>query len=224
MNVLVVAAHPDDEVLGAGGTIARLANEGADVTILILGEGAASRRPGQDQGAEVEALAAQAQEAGRLLGAKEVVCKGLPDNRFDTLPLPDVVKIVEEWVDRVSPETVYCHHAGDLNVDHAVAARAILTATRPQAGSVVRDVFAFEAPSSTEWTFGQLSSAFTPNRFVDVSDTLETKIRAMETYRSEVRPFPHPRSPEALRAAALRWGSVAGFGAAEAFEVVRSLW
>ena len=223
MNVLVVAAHPDDEVLGVGGTIARLTGEGADVTILILGEGATSRQSGQDQAADVEALAGQAREAGRLLGAKEVVCKGLPDNRFDTLPLLDVVKIVEEWVDRVSPETVYGHHAGDLNVDHEVAARAVLTATRPQAGSVVRDVFAFEVPSSTEWSFHRLSPPFHPNVYVDITGTLEKKIAALRTYEGEARLFPHPRSPESLRAIAARWGTVAGVTAAEAFELVRSV-
>lgn len=225
MNVLVVAAHPDDEVLGCGATIARLTQEGHRVYVAILGEGITSRyrlRAEADP-ALVEELQLQSQAVGQLLGAKELLPYGLPDNRFDTLPLLDVVKIVEDLVDRVRPEIIYTHHGGDLNIDHAIVYRATLTATRPVAGCRLRQLYAFEIPSSTEWAFGTLAPAFRPNVFVDVSATLETKLQAIELYEGEVRPFPHPRSPEALRAIAQRWGSVAGVGAAEAFELVREV-
>ena len=225
MNVLVVAAHPDDEVLGAGGTIARLSREGNGVTILILGEGVTSRYPEReatDPGL-VTALADQAKESTRLLGARECVCHGLPDNRFDSLPLLDIVKVIEEWIERVQPQALYCHHPGDLNVDHAITARAALTATRPLPGCIVKELYAFEVPSSTEWAFQRLSPAFSPNVFMDISGTLDLKLKAMKVYERELRPFPHPRSPEALEAIAKRWGSVAGVAAAEAFELVRSI-
>jgi LmbE family N-acetylglucosaminyl deacetylase len=225
MNVLVVAAHPDDELLGCGGTAARLAQEGHSVYFAILGEGITSRRP-QGERADTErlkALHAASHSVGTLLGAKEVSLHGLPDNRFDSLPLLEVIKTVEQLIQRWGPTAVYTHHGGDLNVDHQVVARAVLTATRPMAGQAVRDLYMFEIASSTEWAFQQLAPVFKPNVFVDISYTLPLKLEGMRQYESEARPFPHPRSEEALTAIAHRWGSVAGCRAAEAFEAVRIL-
>lgn len=224
MIVLVVAAHPDDEVLGCGGTIAGLAAQGHEVHVHILAEGATSRwaeREAADPSA-VEALGGEAVRAGEVLGAVDVVLHGMPDNRLDTVPLLEVVKVVEAAVQRVQPEVVYTHHGGDLNIDHAIVHRAVLTATRPLGTTPVRDVLAFEVPSSTEWSF-QRFGAFSPNVFVDISDTFELKLQALAYYDSEVQAFPHPRSVEALAAIAQRWGSVAGCGSAEAFELVRSI-
>jgi LmbE family N-acetylglucosaminyl deacetylase len=145
----------------------------------------------------------------------------LPDNRLDTVPLLEVVKLVEDMVDRITPEVIYTHHSGDLNVDHGIIHRAVLTATRPVAGQTVREIYAFEVPSSTEWAFQRLEPSFRPNVFVDITRTIDAKIAAIECYKTETREFPHPRSPEALRALATRWGSVVGCAAAEAFELVR---
>ena len=171
----------------------------------------------------VATLRANSQRAAEILGAKDLFLFDLPDNRFDTLPLLEVIKTVEGLIERVQPETVYTHHGGDLNVDHRVLHRAVLTATRPLPDQVVRRVYAFEVPSSTEWSFGQFAPVFQPNVFVDIAATLETKIRAMQCYESESRVFPHPRSPEALRANARHWGSAAGLEAAEAFVLVRAI-
>ena len=225
MSVLVVAAHPDDEVLGAGATIARLADEGEQVFLAILGEGITSRYERREQGdpALLAGLKTDSARAAERLGATDLFVYDLPDNRFDTVALLDVVKIVESLVERLSPETVYTHHSGDLNVDHAVIHRAVMTATRPVAGCPVRAVYAFEVPSSTDWAFGQLEPRFQPTVFVDVSATLDAKIEAMQLYESEARPFPHPRSPEALRALARVRGAASGLLAAEAFELVRSV-
>lgn len=225
MTILVVAAHPDDEVLGCGGTVARLAREGGTIRIAILGEGITARCADRDQAdqALVEALRVRSRQVGGMLGASDVSLFGLPDNRFDTVPLLDVAKIVEELVRRWRPEVVYTHHGGDLNIDHRVTHRAVLTATRPLAGQSVREVYAFEVPSSTEWAFQQFTPVFRPNVFVDIATTLELKIGAMAAYESEARPFPHPRSAEALRVIARRWGSVVGGEAFEAFELVRSV-
>ncbi len=225
MTALVVAAHPDDEVLGCGGTIARLAQEGHDVYIAVLGEGITSRyeQREQDNHALVEGLRARSRQVAELLGAKAPFLYSLPDNRFDTVPLLDAIKIIEQLVERLQPHVIYTHHGGDLNIDHVVVHRAVLTATRPVAGCPVKDIYAFEVPSSTEWAFGQFRPAFRPNVFVDISATLETKAQAMELYESEVRTFPHPRSSDALQASARRWGSVVGCEAAEAFELVRSI-
>ena len=225
MRVAVIAAHPDDEVLGCGGTVARLTAEGHEVTFLILGEGATSRYDGRAEAPaeEVVDLEADARAAARLVGVEDVRFGGFPDNRFDSVPLLDCVKAVEALIDSVVPAAVYTHHPGDLNIDHLVTFRAVMAATRPMAGCPVRDVYAFEVASSTEWAFARLEPAFRPSVFVDVTETLEAKIAAMETYRSEARTWPHPRSPEALRAGAARWGSTVGVDAAEAFELVRSI-
>ena len=224
-SVLVVAAHPDDEILGCGGTMTRLAREGHEVRIAILAEGMSSRyahREDADQ-RQLQHLHSQAQKAADKVGAKELVLCKLPDNRLDTVPLLEVVKLVEELIARFRPEIIYTHHSGDLNADHGVVHRAVLTATRPAAGQAVREIYAFEVPSSTEWAFQRWEPVFRPNMFVDIAETLETKIEALACYDTETRKFPHPRSAEALRAIATRWGSVAGLQAAEAFELIRSV-
>ncbi|MEP6644680.1 MAG: PIG-L deacetylase family protein [Acidobacteriaceae bacterium] len=225
MRVLVIAAHPDDEVLGCGGTMARLAHDGHAVHIAIIAEGITSRH--SDRGAanagDLARLHQQAHAAATTVGAKDVVLFKLPDNRLDTIPLLDVTKLVEELIQKLQPEVIYTHHPGDLNIDHGVVHRAVLTATRPLAGQCVRQVYAFEVPSSTEWAFQNVEPAFRANVFVDISATLDAKIAALACYESEVRKFPHPRSPEALRAIATRWGSVSGCEAAEAFELIRSI-
>jgi LmbE family N-acetylglucosaminyl deacetylase len=222
-SILVVAAHPDDEVLGCAGTMARLAQEGEEVFALILGEGITSRYAHRNQTnrKKLNSLHQECRKVGTWLGIKDLFMHRLPDNRFDTVPLLKVVKIVERFVERLRPGIIYTHHPGDLNVDHGIAFRAVLTATRPVPDCPVREVYSFEIPSSTEWTFQRMGSPFRPNVFVDVSSTLETKVKAMEMYTGEVRSFPHPRSPESLRAIAARWGSVIGTRYAEAFELVR---
>ena len=223
-NVMVIAAHPDDEVLGCGGTAALLSQHDK-LHIGILGEGVTSRysSPESAPRSELEQLKSNAQEAAEILGASGVVFGGFPDNRFDTVPLLDIIKTVEDWVEWFLPEVIYTHHPGDLNIDHVHTFRAVLTATRPSEITGVREVFAFEIPSSTEWAFQQITPTFRPNTFVDISTTIDRKIQALDAYRNEVRPFPHPRSPEAIRAIAQRWGSTTATGYAEAFELVRSI-
>ncbi len=224
--VLVIAAHPDDEVLGCGGTIARLAAEGRDVQIAILVEGLTSRDAQRDAAKHAAALAelrATAQRVATSLGARALHTSGLPDNRLDTVPMLDVVKICESLIETIQPTVIFTHHAGDLNVDHRVISQAVLTATRPIAARPVLQVIAFEVASSTEWSFQQIAPPFRPNLFVDIAATLPQKIAAMKAYDGEYRPFPHPRSAEALEAQAKRWGSTAGLMAAEAFQIVRSI-
>ncbi len=223
MTTLVLAAHPDDEVLGCGGTMARLAQEGEAVYVAILGEGITSRSAQRRQAdaSQVEALHNCSHRVATHLGARECFLYGLPDNRFDTVPLLDIVKIVEDLITKLRPDTVYTQHGGDLNVDHVQLYRATLTATRPMAGCPVKAVYAYEVASSTEWAFQQFSPAFRPNVFVSIETTLDRKIEAMQMYESEARVFPHPRAPEALKAQAQRWGTAAGLSAAEAFDLVR---
>lgn len=223
-RILVVAAHPDDEVLGCGGTVAKLAPD-ADITLAILGEGISSRYDARSDAdrAAIEKLHGDARAVGDLLGAQRVELQGLPDNRFDELPLLDVVKGVEALVRKYEPSVIYTHHPGDLNIDHLVTFRAVMTATRPMAGTPVKTIYAFEVLSSTEWAFQQLQPAFTPNVFVDIAATVEKKVQGMALYESEARAFPHPRSAEAIRVSARRWGSVVGLEYAEAFQLVRDI-
>jgi LmbE family N-acetylglucosaminyl deacetylase len=223
MSVLVVAAHPDDEVLGCGGTMARLAQEGEDVDVLILGEGATSRSAtaAEADRHEVEALRVASREAADVLGVRDVVHGGLPDNRFDSVDLLDVVKLIEGELAERQPFTVYTQHGGDVNVDHRSTFAAVLAATRPVPGHSVREVLAFEVASSSEWAFATLAPAFQPSVFVDVTDHLDTKLEALGCYGTELRPFPHPRSLEGVRALATRHGTAVGTAAAEAFQPVR---
>lgn len=223
-NLLVVAAHPDDEVLGCGATISRLAKEGADVYIAILGEGITSRYAKREEADKslIEGLREKTEKVKGTLGAKELFTFDLPDNRFDTIPLLDIVKKVEGLIEELKPETIFTHRTGDLNIDHTITHKAVLTATRPTRGCLVKEIYTFEVPSSTEWAFGQFGT-FNPDTFFDVEGTMETKIKAMEIYDSETREFPHPRSPEALKAIAKRWGSVTGLQFAEALETVRRI-
>jgi LmbE family N-acetylglucosaminyl deacetylase len=224
-TVLVIAAHPDDEVLGCGGTIARRVDEGHEVHILILGEGITSRYENREEADQerLDALATTSREVSAFLGAEEAHLHDFPDNRFDTVPLLDVVKRIEDVIEAVRPEVVFTQHGGDLNIDHNVVYRATLTATRPMTDCPVEKVYAYEVASSTEWAFQEFSPPFRPNTFLDISETLEKKIDAMEMYESEARSYPHPRAPESLRAIARNWGRTAGLQAAEAFELVRSI-
>jgi LmbE family N-acetylglucosaminyl deacetylase len=223
MNILVVVAHPDDELLGCGGTAARLSREGHSVYMAILGEGITSRHARREDGdtSALRRLKTCSQRVADLLGVKELSLHGLPDNRFDSLPLLDVIKIVEGLIERWRPTAIYTHHGGDLNVDHQIVSRAVLTATRPVRGHPVKELYMFEIASSTEWTFQQLAPVFKPNVFVDIEETLSLKLEGLGLYESEVREFPHPRSAEALKVIAQRWGTVIGRNAAEAFEAVR---
>lgn len=224
-TVLVVAAHPDDEILGVGGTVARHAAQGDAVYALILGEGQTSRGVNrEDTDREVvEALHTNTLESAAEAGYREVFFADFPDNRFDDVDLLDLVKVVEHYIQKVQPQTVYTHYSGDLNVDHQYTARAVLTATRP-IGGCVEEIYAFETLSSTEWNFDcSAQPAFCPNVFVDITDYYDTKVQAMRCYVSELCTFPHPRSLEGMDALSKVRGMTAGMERAEAFMLVRKL-
>jgi LmbE family N-acetylglucosaminyl deacetylase len=222
----VIAAHPDDEVLGCGGTIARLAQSGAQVDVLILAEGITSRdaghRPGSSS-AELEALRKAAHAANARLGVRSLRFGGLPDNRMDSIDLLDVVKLVEQFIGSEPVARVLTHHSCDLNVDHRITHQAVVTACRPLPGSVVRSLLFFEVPSSTEWQPPGAAMPFLPAWFEDIEVTWNDKLAALGHYAAEMRPWPHARSLAALEALA-RWrGATVGLQAAEAFMVGRHI-
>lgn len=223
MNVLIIAAHPDDEVLGCGGTIARHAADGDTVRILILGEGATSR-DGEQGFLTTKALEENARQVASFLGAQSVDFGRFPDNRFDSIDLLDLVKSIEAVVGKFEPEILYTQSGGDLNIDHAMTYRATLTAVRPMEGCPIRSLYTYEVNSSTEWSFGHFTPAFRPDYFVDVSGVIDRKVQALTMYDSEIRAFPHPRSERGLRVLAERRGMCVGMKAAEAFQTVFCKW
>lgn len=223
-KILVVAAHPDDEVLGVGGTILRHTAEGDTVRILLLAEGLTSRADTRDTAVCREALDAlhtNTQRVARALGAEcAELCK-FPDNRMDSIMLLDVVKPIEHMIDKYHPDVVYTHHGGDVNVDHQRTHEAVVTACRALPGQCVNELYFFETPSSTEWQMMRADRAFLPALYVDVAATLAKKLDVLHLYDSEMRSFPHTRSYEAVEALAHWRGATAGLTAAEAFEVGR---
>jgi len=225
-NILVIAAHPDDEVLGCGAAIARHAERGDTVHVVIMAEGATSRdqkRDREERRGELSELASAAHEAKEILGVSTLVLHDFPDNRMDSVDLLDVVKVVEHHIARVRPSLVYTHHAGDVNIDHRRVHEAVITACRPQPLHPVKTLLFFEVQSSTEWQTPGSAPPFAPNWFVDVSTTLDAKLKALQAYEAEMRPWPHSRSWEAVEHLA-RWrGASLGVAAAEAFVVGRNL-
>jgi LmbE family N-acetylglucosaminyl deacetylase len=221
MKVLVVAAHPDDEVLGCGGTIARHVAKGDEAKAIFMTDGVSSRLPVTGASPAWGRRQVAAHRAAEVLGLMlPSAVLGFGDNRMDDGPLLDVVQMIEGGVSSFAPDIIYTHHAGDLNIDHQITHQAVMTACRPMPGSTVKAIYAFEVPSSTEWASDQ---SFRPNYFVDISSTLDKKMEALKAYNEEMRDFPHPRSYEAVEALAKWRGASVGLQAAEAFMTLRRI-
>lgn len=225
-KILIVAAHPDDEVLGCGGSIAKWSKFGHEVHILIMAEGITSREKKRERAAhqeELSYLAQSSQKASKILGVQSLKLLEYPDNRMDSVNLLDIIKSIEEHIDKVMPEVVVTHHSGDLNIDHRIVHQAVLTACRPHPGNIVTRILSFEIPSATEWQSPTYRSHFSPNWFEDISDVLELKIKALKAYHSEMREWPHSRSIKGVESLS-RWrGASMGYEAAEAFMLLREL-
>ena len=223
-NVLVIAAHPDDEILGQGGTVRRLADEGVCCRAVIIAEGLTSRAGKRDDvdRSELRRLQADARASAEIVGYKSIEFCELPDNRLDGMELLEVIKTVSEYIEKYKPDTIFTHHHGDLNIDHRIVCEAVMTACRPVKEYSVDRIYAFETPSSTEWNYAY-ENAFRPNVYFDVSKTVQAKINGMKCYSSESAVSPHPRSPEALLALAEYRGSNVGVKYAEAFMLLREV-
>lgn len=221
-NILVFAAHPDDELLGLGGTVRRLANEGKIVRAVILAEGLTARESCRDNTNKEEILKLQdnARAAADIVGYASIEFCEYPDNRMDSLDLLNIVKTVSNFIEKYSPDTVFTHHHGDLNIDHRKTCEAVLTACRPVGKYDVKSIYAFETPSSSEWNYNY-TEPFKPNVYIDVTDTIKAKIAGMSCYRTESAEYPHPRSPEGLLSLGKYRGSNVGFDMAEAFMLLR---
>ncbi len=222
-TLLLVYAHPDDEVLACFGTVARLIQEGCEAYTLILGEGVTSRDDKRNPDArqqELKKLKNEIVKANEVIGIKEVFTCDLPDNRFDNVDLLDVVKEVEKIKNKIKPSIIFTHSQHDLNIDHQITYRAVLTATRPIHGETVKEIYAGEILSSSEWNY---PLKFSPNVYFNIESTIELKVKAMAEYQNELREYPHPRSLEGIRIKAKQRGLEVGCAFAEAFELIRSL-
>lgn len=223
-SVLVVAAHPDDEVLGCGGTIAKFSSQGVTVNLLFISDGVSSRLEANAKFSEqLVERKNSAERAGKILGVSSMTFLDYPDNRLDSIPLLEIVKRIELSVKKFCPETVMTHHPSDLNIDHQLVSKAVVTACRPAPGCSVKALLFFETPSSTEWQVPTEQNVFKPIWFEDISKYLVLKLRALECYSEELRQPPHPRSLQAVERMAHFRGANVGIDAAEAYMLGRFL-
>jgi LmbE family N-acetylglucosaminyl deacetylase len=211
-KVLVIAAHPDDELLGCAGTIALHIQSGDIVESIIACEGESLRNVEQRDNSEHHA-----EKAAKVLGVQNVHMLGFPDQKLETLILTDIISPIEKIVNEFKPEIIYCQFGGDINRDHELLFKALMVAVRPTVEHI-EAVYAFDTASSTEWAFPR---TFIPDTWVDISSVLNMKLKAMECYQSELRDYPHPRSLLGLKNKAAAWGNQACMGSAEVFMTIR---
>jgi len=216
-KILIVVAHPDDEVLGCFGTIARLIKEGCDAYTLILGEGKTSRDINNKK-EDIELLNHEIFNANKTIGIKKVFIESFPDNRFDSVDLLDIIKVISKVKEEVKPDMIFTHYENDLNIDHQLTYKAVITASRPMQDECVKEIYSFEVLSSTEWNY---PLSFSPDTFFDINDTIDLKLNAMKEYNSELCQFPHPRSLEGIELNAKYQGMRVGKKYVEAFKTIR---
>ncbi|WNS74812.1 PIG-L deacetylase family protein [Bacillus sp. DTU_2020_1000418_1_SI_GHA_SEK_038] len=221
MRVLVIAAHPDDEILGLGGTIAKHTSQGDEVHILMVTEGSSTQY--KDRPEMIKQKKKEMSKVKDILNIGNIHFVNFPDMRLDTLAHIEVNNPITKAIHKLQPEVVYTHFYGDVNKDHRVIFDSTMVAVRPSADFAVKKVICYNTPSSTEWNVQQGHTAFMPNMYVDITSFLEKKLKALNEYKSEMRKYPHPRSLEAIKIHANYWGSHIGVEAAEAFMLVREI-
>lgn len=227
-KILLIVAHPDDEILGLGASMHKLIHEqGAKVRVIILGEGITSRadaRNPEKWQKELEIHRQNIEQARQIIGYESVGIYDFADNRFDSVNLLDLIKVVEKEKQSFQPEIIFTHHGSDLNIDHRRTFEAVMTATRPMAHEPVKTIICFETASSTEWQAFNYPNPFLPNLFINFTEkNLQAKVKAMACYEFESRAYPHPRSSKALEIQAKRWGVATGKKLVEAFMLIRHI-
>jgi LmbE family N-acetylglucosaminyl deacetylase len=227
-KIMIVVAHPDDELLGLGGTMNKLINEYSVQThLIILGEGITSRSDSRDVSLwenELQIHKSNIKKAKASIGYHSLSVHDFPDNRFDAVNLLDIIKVVEAEKKAFNPDVIFTHHGGDLNIDHQKTFEAVVTSCRPMESENVKTIITFETPSGTEWRASSDPRHFIPNLYFKISEqNLAAKIKGMESYEFESRAYPHPRSPEALKITAQKNGINVGVPLAEAFCLIRQI-
>ncbi|WP_421782424.1 PIG-L deacetylase family protein [Kiloniella litopenaei] len=217
----VIVAHADDEILGCGGTMARLSEQGAEVHVCFMTDGVGAR------GTIVEKLKKDREEMARksnkIIGTQFISFASFPDNSMDSVPLLSIAQHIEKLISEHQPELIITHHHSDLNIDHQITYRSVMTACRPQPGHTVKTILSMEVPSATNWSQQSPSTQFQPNFFVDISKQKDKKLAALKAYDLEMRPFPHSRSYNAIEARNVLRGTDVGVPLAEAFQLVRHI-
>lgn len=214
-RALVIASHPDDEILGSGGTIKKLINDGFEIVTVIVAKG---RKEEEHHIQKFTSL------ANSHLGVGKVIFMQFPNLKLNTVPLHEITKEIEKLLDTYTPDIIFTHHYGDLNQDHQVTFQAVMTAARPLPGKKPIEILCFETVSSSEWSQNTQDKLFKPTYFVDISDTINDKLQALRHYDVEMRPYPHPRSYEGVQHLARVRGMTVGVEYAEAFEIIRRVW
>lgn len=217
-RILVVAAHPDDELLGLAGTLCLHRDKGDQIYILILSNGENSR--GSEIADSLKRLK-QARKVARMIGAK-LFMEDFPDNAFDSVSLLSIAQTIEKVMKKVNPHMVYTHHSGDLNIDHTLTSHAVMVAFRPVYDGCLESILTFETLSSTEWQ-AKDHRQFAPNHYIDISSRLEEKKKLLSIYADELREYPHSRSLEGVEILSKYRGMESGLKAAEAFQIIRTV-
>lgn len=216
MKILIITPHPDDEVLGCGGTIKKYTKTGNGVFACIVTKGYTPEWSKIFLNNKLE----ETKKSNKILGIKKTYYLNFPTVKLDSILQKDLNDAIQGIINKVRPEIIFIPHFGDLNKDHRLIHEAALVAARPLAGNSVKKILVYETISETEW--GPLPFPFVPTVYYNINSTLKEKIKAMEAYGTELRPFPHPRSSKVIEALAVKRGSESGLGLAEAFMLIRS--
>lgn len=223
-KIIVIAAHPDDELLGTAGTLMCLISKGYKVKIIFLCDGISSRYTNQKNVKTlIDQRKKQAIKVSALCKFDEPVFANFPDNRLDTIPLLEVVKFIEKEIKKFKPSILITHNENDLNIDHKLTFKSVITATRPSTKTFVKSIYCFETPSSTENNFSGIKTSFNPNIYFDITKVMNKKLKILKIYKDELRKYPHPRSLESVKVLARYRGTQIGTQYAEAFYLIRGL-
>lgn len=222
-TVLVVAAHPDDDAFGCGGTIRKLANQKNKIYAMYFTDGVSARKNDKKLKKNIINRKKNSESASKIMGIKQCIYHSFPDNQLDKIPLLKITQKIEDQIKKIKPDIIFTHFENDLNLDHQIINRAVVTATRPKPNNKLKKILLFETLSSTEWKFSNKAKVFNPNYFVDISKTINHKIKSIKCYKKEVFNWPHPRSEKGVKTLAMYRGQSVGLKFAEAFQLLRNI-